>query len=274
MCDLRASILVHAIGCKGNREDIAASTWLHQQHRRVLHRGFRAKVAIDPFHRCLTIGGGPLGYQVVHVFRPVLDGRIAYTCALLYADFHDCAMQAIASVAWCGTALNIVYIGTRGNYDQRALELAHILCIAARVGPQRDLNAHPLRHVYEAPPAPHSAVQRCKFVVRWRNDPAEVLLHEVRIQAQSRVHVGKDNTQLLNIFTYLVVDSLTLVLGRHACQELTLGLRYAQAVKSILNLSRYIFPRLTLLLHWLDIIVNFVEINARQLSTPGWYWPF
>src|SRR3989442_511536 len=113
MCYLRASILVHAIGCKGNREDIAASTLLHQ---------------------------------------------------------------------------------------------------------------HPRRLGYEAAAAPNSAVQRCKFVVRWRNDRAEVLLHEVGIQAQSRVHVGKDNTQLLKIFTYLVVDSLTLVLGRHACQELTLGL--------------------------------------------------
>src|SRR5207302_10577554 len=35
--DLCACILVHPIVGEGYREDIAASTWLHQQHRRVLH---------------------------------------------------------------------------------------------------------------------------------------------------------------------------------------------------------------------------------------------
>src|SRR6266699_1741783 len=133
---------------------------------------------------------------------------------------------------------------------------------------------HTLRHVYEAATAPDSAVQRRELVVRRGNDRAEVLLHKVRIEAQSTVHIGKDNANLLKVFAYFVIDSLTLVLSGNACQELTLSLGNAQPIKRIFNLSRNVFPCFTLFLYRLDVIENVVEVNSRQVSAPGWHWTF
>src|SRR6266581_3633882 len=219
--DLRASILVHAIGSEGDRKDITTSAWLHQQDCRILHSDFRAEVAIDPFHRGIAKGGGTFSDQVVHVLRPVLDGCIAYASALLYANFHNGAMQAIAGIGWRGAAFNVVYIGTWSSNNKRAFKLAHVLCINAEVGLQGDFNAHTLWYIDEAATTPDSAVKRRELVVRWRNDCAEVLFHEVWIQSQCRVHIGKDNTDLLKVFAHFVVYSLTLILSSHACQELT-----------------------------------------------------
>jgi len=71
-----------------------------------------------------------------------------------------------------------------------------------------------------------------------------------------------------------VVDGFTLVLGGDACQELTLGLRDAQAIKGIFNLGGDVFPRLSLLLYRFNIVIDIVEVNPRQVSTPGGHWAF
>src|SRR6185437_13015015 len=109
-------------------------------------------------------------------------------------------------------------------------------------------NAHTLRHIDEAATTPHGAVQRCKLIVGWWNDSAKMLLHQVWIQAQSRVHIGEDHAQLFEVFTNLVINGFALVLSGHACQELALGLWNAQAIKRILNLDGNVFPCLALLL--------------------------
>src|SRR6266516_5500276 len=133
---------------------------------------------------------------------------------------------------------------------------------------------HTLRHVHEAATAPDSAVQRSKLVVRWRNNCAEVLLHDVWIEAQGSIHIGKDNADLLKVLTHFMIDGLTLILSSHTCQELALGLGNTQAIKCIFNLSRNFFPCFTLFLYRLDVIENVVEVNSREVSAPGWHWTF
>src|SRR5947199_5486105 len=183
-------------------------------------------------------------------------------------------MQAIAGIGWRGTAFDIMYIGTRSSNNQCPLELAHVLCINTEVGLQGNLDMHALWHIHETTTAPDSAVQRSKLVIRWRNDCAKVLLHEVWIQAQSSIHISKDNANLLKIFTHFVIDGLALILSSHACQELTLGLGNTQAIKCIFNLNRNVFPCFTLFLYRLDVIENVVEVNSREVSAPGWHWTF
>ena len=259
---LRAGILMHAIGGEGYREDITARARFHQEYRRVLHGDFRAEVAIDPLHGGIAIRGSTLGHQIIDVLRPVLDGRVAHARALHDFDLYHRAVQAIAGICWRCAALNIVDIRTRSGNNQRALELAHVLCVDAEVGLQRNLNAYTLRHVDEAATAPDGAVQRGELIVRWGDDGAEMFFDEVGIQAQRGIHIGKDHAQLLKVFAHLVIDGLTLILGRHACQELALSLGNAQAVKGIFNFSGYVFPRFALLLHGLDIVIDIVEVNS------------
>src|SRR5215469_3467591 len=213
---------------------------------------------IWPLHRMIDAAIATLMCENFIAFLNLFNGFFALVCT--YTSTGEEA------------ALDIMYIRAWGSNDQRALELAHILRIDAEVGLQRDLHPHALRHIHETAAAPDSAVQRGKLVVRWRNDCPEVFLHEVGIQAQGRIHIGKDNAYLLKVFAHLVIDSLTLVLISHTCQELALGLGNAQAIKRIFNLSRNFVPRLTLLLYRLDVIVNVVEIDSREVCTPGRHW--
>src|SRR5579864_4470387 len=71
-----------------------------------------------------------------------------------------------------------------------------------------------------------------------------------------------------------MIDCLTLILCSHASQILTLRLRDTKAIKCILNLGRNIVPRLALLLYWLDIVIDIVKVNVRQISAPGWHRTF
>src|SRR6266571_4545572 len=71
-----------------------------------------------------------------------------------------------------------------------------------------------------------------------------------------------------------MIDSLTLVLCRHACQVLLLSLRDTQAIKGVLNVCWDIVPGFPLFRNWLDIIENVVEVNAREISAPGGHGTF
>src|SRR5207245_2438866 len=96
-------------------------------------------------------------------------------------------------------ALHIVDIGARSGDNQRALELTHVLGIDTEVGLQGNFNAHALWHIDKAATTPHRAVERCEFIIGWRNNGAEVLFDEVGIQAQRRIHISEDNAQLLQV---------------------------------------------------------------------------
>jgi len=71
-----------------------------------------------------------------------------------------------------------------------------------------------------------------------------------------------------------VIHSLTLVLSSHTCQVLLLSLRNTQAIKGVLDVCWDVVPGFTLLRDWLDIVVDIVEVNAREISALGWHRTF
>src|SRR6266516_1557165 len=167
-----------------------------------------------------------------------------------------------------------VVCGARCGDKQGALELTHILGIDTKVGLQGNFNAHALWHIDKAATAPHRAVERGEFIIGWGNNGAEMLFDDVGIQAQGCVHIGKDHAELLKVFAHFVIDSLTLVLCRYPCQVLLLSLRNTQSIKGVLDVCWDVVPGFPLLRDWLDIVVDIVEVNAREISAPGWHGTF
>ena len=102
-------------------------------------------------------------------------------------------MQAIARISWSGTTFYIMHIRAGRGNNQGTLELAHVLGINTEVGLQRYLYTDTLWDVNKASAAPNGAIQCCELVVRVRNDRAKVFLDNIRVEAQSRIHIGKDN---------------------------------------------------------------------------------
>ena len=69
MDDLAAGVLMLAGTGEGDREDLAVGFGPEQVDRRVLHRQFRAEVAVDPLHRRLFVRDRALGDEVEDVLR-------------------------------------------------------------------------------------------------------------------------------------------------------------------------------------------------------------
>jgi hypothetical protein len=268
--DLGSGIQVYPIAGEGNRKDVATSARLHQQNRWILHRHLRAQVAINPFHRGVSVDRGTLRDEVVDVLRPVLDGRVAHASTFHNFDLDNGAVQAVAGIGWGCTPLNIVHIRARGGNNQRALELTYVLRIDTEVGLQGDFHAHALWYIDKAATTPHRAVERGEFIIRRRNNGAEVLFDDVGILAQRCIHVGEDHAQFLKVFAYLVVDRFTLVLRRHARQVVLFSLWNTQPIKGVLNFCWDITPGLALLRDWFDIVVDLVKVYPREVRAPRW----
>ena len=210
---LAAGVGVHPLAGERHGEHLAARALAEQVDRRVLHRHLGSDVAVDPLHDGVLVGGRALGHEVVHVGRPVLDRRVADPGALLGHDLDDRGVQRVARVDRCRAALHVVHVGALVGDDQRPLELAHVLRVDPEVGLQRDVHRHARRHVDERAARPHRRVQRGELVVVRRDDRPEVLLHEIRVVAECRVHVGEDHTDLVELLLDLVIDDLGLVLS-------------------------------------------------------------
>lgn len=78
------------------------------EHRRVLHRGLRTDVPLDPLHPGPGMREGPAGRQVVDVGRPVLDRGAAHPGPGLGHDLGDGGVQGVGGVDGCSASLDVV----------------------------------------------------------------------------------------------------------------------------------------------------------------------
>ena len=237
--------------------------------RWVLHGDLRTDVSIDPFHGRAFFGNRTLGHQVVHVVRPVLDGRVPHSCILLGDDLDHCGVQRIRLVNRSCTPFDVVNVRAFVSNDERALKLTHVFRVDAEVRLQRDLHVNTLGHVDERPTGPHGSVEGCEFVVTGRNHGTEVLFEDLWVFPQTRVGVEEDDTLTFELFVDLVVDDLGLVLrGDTRNQTLLFRLGNPQPVVRVLNVFRQVFPRLRLTLSRTHKVLDVVEVDTAKVGTP------
>ncbi len=87
---------------------------------------------------------------------------------------------------------------------------------------------------------------------------------------QRRVGVDEQNALLFQVLADLVVDDLGFVLcGDTADQALLLGLGDAEAVVGVLDVLGQLIPRRGLLLGRLHEVLDVVEVDPAQVTTPG-----
>ncbi len=242
--------------------------WPEQVDRRVLHRQFRAEVAVDPLHRRLFVRDSALGDEVEDVLRPVLDRRVADPRALLGDDLDHRGVQRVAGVDRRRAALDVVDVSALLADDQRPLELAHVLGVDPEVGLQRHLDLDSGRDVDEGPARPDGRVQRRQFVVVGGDDRRPVLAHQVLVLAQRRVHVGEDHALGLELLVDLVVDDLGLVLGADAGEEFALRLGDAEPVEGVFDVLRDLAPVAAVLLGSADEVVDVVPVDLAEVAAP------
>lgn len=77
-----AGVLVLTFSSKSDRQRLTLGVGAHEVAGRIFHIGFGTDIAVDPLHRAALFDVSALGDEVVHVVRPVLDGRITATSVL------------------------------------------------------------------------------------------------------------------------------------------------------------------------------------------------
>ena len=137
-----------------------------------------AEAARNPFDRSALVAYRAFRVQVVHVLRPVLDGRIAQVRVFANEQLNGACVQVRHVVFRGRAAFDEVQIGAIFYNDERVLELACALRIQAEVTLQREVELGVFRHVHEAAARPHGAVERCEFMVGGRNERHEFLANE------------------------------------------------------------------------------------------------
>ena len=180
---LRAGILVLAFARERRRQDLTACTFAHQVDGRVLHRQPRADVAVHPLDGRVLVRVRALGDQVEDVAVPVLDRRVADRRAFHRDQLDNGRVQRRRGELRCRAALDVMHFRAFVRDDQRALELAHVLGVDAKIGLQRHLHFDALGHVHERTARPHRRVERGQLVVVRRDDRGEVLAHEILVLA-------------------------------------------------------------------------------------------
>jgi hypothetical protein len=81
------------------------------------------------------------------------------------------------------------------------------------------------------------------------------------------------NLLSLELLLELVVDDLGLVLGADAGQVLLLRLGDAETIPRLLDVRRQVLPALCLLLGGLQVVEDVLEVDPREISSPGGHRP-
>ena len=109
-----------------------------------------AEGAGNPLDLAALVAHRALGVQVVHVLRPVLDGRIAQLGVLAHEQLDRARVQVRHVVFRCRTSFDEVQVGAVFHDDERVLELARALRVQAEVALQREVELGVFRDVHEA----------------------------------------------------------------------------------------------------------------------------
>ena len=128
---------------------------------------------------------------------------------------------------------------------------------------------HALRHIHERATGPCSSVQRTEFVVFRRYHGAEILLDEFGVFTHCGIGVDEDYALLFQVLANRVVNHLGFVLGSDAGdQTVLLGFGDAESVVGGTNVIGQVVPAFSLLLNRLDVILEIIGIETRQIHTP------
>ena len=94
----------------------------------------RAERAGHPLDHAALLHQRPLGVEVIHILRPVLDGRVAQLGILFDVKLHAARVEVRHVVLGSGAALDEVQARALVHDDERVLKLARTLGVEPEVG--------------------------------------------------------------------------------------------------------------------------------------------
>ena len=223
----------------------------------------------DPLHRAVLTDGDTLGVEVVHVLRPVLDGRVTHLGIVTDEDLDAARVEVRDAVLRSGAAFDEVELRSVVDDDEGVFELTGARRVQTEVGLQRDLDVDSRRDVDEGTAGPDGAVQGGKGMLTRQDQFHEVVLDHIAIgTVQSTLDVGVDDALGRNFRTDVVVNELGVILGADTGEGLPLRFGDTEAFKRILDVFRNVFPLAGHAGLGLDVSDDVVEVQAVDGRAP------
>ena len=201
---------------KGNAGKFAAGVLPVQNAAGIQARNTGAKRPRHPFDKAVLLYQRPLGIQVHHVARPVLNGGIPQPRPFFYIQFHAAGVQIRYVITGSAAAFNKVEAGILFADDQRVFKLACSRCIQAEIGLQRNIHMHPLRHIHKGTARPDRPVQRGELMIFWRYKLHKIFFHNIFVFVHRRFKIRIDDTLVAQFFLHPVIHHFRIVLGAYA----------------------------------------------------------
>ena len=134
MDDLCARVEILSRAGKGHAGELHAGIVALEDAHGVQAADVRAERAGHPLDHAALLHQRPLGVEVIHILRPVLDGRVAQLGILFDVKLHAARMEVRHVVLGSGAALDEVQARALVHDDERVLELARALGVEPEVG--------------------------------------------------------------------------------------------------------------------------------------------
>src|SRR3989344_7544927 len=184
------------------------------------HRYFAPETSADPFLNPVFFDDCALRVEIVDVFAPILDGRVAATRAFFHENLDDRGMERIIVIQGRGASFDVLYRGSFLDDDERMLELPRGARVHAEVCLERHIDMHAGGNIEERASRPHGAVERGELVLARMNALGhEIFLYHLRILLHRRVGVAENDAFFFPLAAEFLIEAFGFVLPDDAREE-------------------------------------------------------
>ena len=152
MDDFTSRIQILACPCKSNPGKFRAGSASVQDAHRIKIGNMGSERTGYPFDPAALLHQRPLRIEVVHILRPVFDGRIAKGSIRADKEFHTSCMKIRNIIFGSGTSFNKMEGGTFSQNNQCMFKLPGAFGVQAEIGLKRNIQLYPVRYINKRSP--------------------------------------------------------------------------------------------------------------------------
>ena len=151
-------ILVLSGSRKGNRKYLTTSSSSTQIYTWVFHGNFGPQITIYPLHKAIFLNKSSFCHQIVHIFRPILNGSITAASPFFNKYLYHRCVKRVSSINWSSTTLNIINFRSFIDDNSSALKLPHLGCVYTEIGLERHVYLNVFWYVDERSTTPNCRI--------------------------------------------------------------------------------------------------------------------
>ena len=224
----------------------------------------------NPDHMPIFFHQRFLGVQVVHILRPVFNGRIPEGSPFLYKEFYGTGMEIGHIVTGCRAALNEMAGRPFFHDDQGMFKLPCSRRIQPEITLERHFHMNTLRYIDEGTAGPYGIVKGRKFMVIRSDELSEIRFDQFRVFLDCRLEIHVNNALFFQFLLDIVVYHFRIVLGTYTGQGLLLRFRNTKTVEGFPDIFRKILPPGLHVRLRTDVSIDMFHIELRNIRRPGW----